>query len=160
MQRLQFSRGLAFFCQIGVSEQSPDVMCNDAKQIAIIRSIGLAMKLLAQRHEGRELPPGHGSGNRALLPEAAKGSPAEVAPSLLLARPSSINTGSSFSKSCTMTGWESSIGTGSFSAVIERIRQNCRSASRNDQIEMVVVAKVLIRRSSRRSMIASLLAAC
>ena len=58
MQRLQFSRGLAFFCQIGVREQSPDVMCNAVKQIAIIRSIGLAMKLIAQRHEGRELPLG------------------------------------------------------------------------------------------------------
>ena len=58
MQRLQFSRGLAFFCQSGVREQSPDVMGNAVKQIAIIRSIGLAMQLLAQRHEGRELPLG------------------------------------------------------------------------------------------------------
>ena len=59
-----------------------------------------------------------------------------------------------------MTGCESSNGIGSFSAVIERMRENRRSASRNDQIEMVVVGKVLIKRSSRQSMIASLLVAC
>ena len=73
---------------------------------------------------------------------------------------SSITTASSSFKSCTITGWESSNGTGSFSVVIERMWQNRRSASRNDQIEIAVVGNVLMRRSSRRSMIASLLAAC
>ena len=58
-----------------------------------------------------------------------------------------------------MTGWDSSIGAGSLSAVIERIWQKRRSASRNDQIEMAVVGKVLIKRSSRLSMIASLFVA-
>ena len=58
MQCLQFSCSLAFFCQISVREQNPDVMCNTSQQIAIIRAIGFSMNLLAQRHKGRELPLG------------------------------------------------------------------------------------------------------
>src|SRR5437868_14215587 len=58
MQRLQFSRSLAFFSQNGMREQSPDVMCNAVKQITIIRSIDFAVKLLAQRNKRSELPLG------------------------------------------------------------------------------------------------------
>ena len=114
MQCFQFSRSLAFFCQISVREQNPDVMCNTAQQIAIIRAIGLTMKLLAQRHKGRELPWAR-MGNRAPRLKPPRDLSRKCPDRFSCRRPSSINTGSSFFKSCTMTGWESSIGTGSFS---------------------------------------------
>ena len=48
MQRFQFSRRLALFCQSRMREQRANVMGYSAEQIAIIRSIGFAMKLLPQ----------------------------------------------------------------------------------------------------------------
>ncbi len=56
VQCFQFGRRLTFFRQTRVGKQRPDVMGNPPEQVAIIRSIGLAVKLPAQRHERRELP--------------------------------------------------------------------------------------------------------
>ena len=58
MQRFQFCRGLTLFRQTCMRKQRPGVMGNPAQQIAIIRSIGLAVQWLPQHNERREPPQG------------------------------------------------------------------------------------------------------
>jgi len=158
MQRFQFGRRLALFCQTRMREQRANVMGYSAEQIASSASIGFTSELPPQRDKRREPSLSanretecHPSDRQSIVSGARSQAPRPV----IFDQNRVI-----LFKSCTITGWESSNGTGSFSVVIERIWQNRRSASRNDQIEIAGWGNVLMRRSSRRSMIASLLAAC
>src|SRR6267143_399016 len=54
MQRFQFGRRLALFCQTRMREQRANVMGYSAEQIAIIRSIGFTSELPPQRDKRRE----------------------------------------------------------------------------------------------------------
>src|SRR6185436_3200587 len=55
MQCFQLSRCLPLFGQFRMREQGANVMGYSAEQVAIVHSIGFTTKVLAQRHERREL---------------------------------------------------------------------------------------------------------